>query len=105
MQNKKLFRFRYDKAYKWLITYFLEDAIEFLHPNLFVLIDWYKEFVFQEQELANLSKNINKLYTKVDKLIEFTLLYKKKYLFYFILKFNKLIQLKLPKECLIFIPI
>ena len=57
MQNKKLFRFRYDKAYKWLITYFLEDAgIEFLHPNLFVLIDWDKEFTFQEQELANLSK-------------------------------------------------
>ena len=33
MQNKKLFRFRYDNAYKWLITYFLEDAIEFLHPH------------------------------------------------------------------------
>ena len=73
MQNKKLFRFRYDKAYKWLITYFLEDAIEFLHPNLFVLIDWDKEFTFQEQELANLFNN-NKLYIKVDKLIEFTLL-------------------------------
>ena len=76
MQNKKLFRFRYDKAYKWLITYFLEDAIEFLHPNLYVLIDWNKEFTFQEQELANLSNN--KLYTKVDKLIEFTLLNKKR---------------------------
>ena len=73
MQNKKLFRFRYDKAYKWLITYFLKDAIEFLHPNLYVLIDWNKEFTFQEQELANLSNN-NKLYIKVDKLIEFTLL-------------------------------
>ena len=35
MQNKKLFRFRYDNAYKWLITFFLKDAIEFLHPNLF----------------------------------------------------------------------
>ena len=74
MQNKKLFHFRYDKAYKWLITYFLEDAIEFLHPNLFVLIDWDKEFTFQEQELANISNNNNKLYIKVDKLIEFTLL-------------------------------
>ena len=73
MQIKKLFRFRYDKAYKWLITYFLVDAIEFLHPNLFVLIDWDKEFTFQEQELANLYNN-NKLYIKVDKLIEFTLL-------------------------------
>ena len=77
MQNKKLFHFRYDKAYKWLITYFLEDAIEFLHPNLFVLIDWDKEFTFQEQELANLSNN-NKLYIKVDKLIELTLLNKKR---------------------------
>ena len=105
MQNKKLFRFRYDKAYKWLITYFLEDAIEFLHPNLFGLIDWDIDCIYQEQELANLSKNINKLYTKVDKLIEFTLLYKKEYLFYFILKINKLIQLKLPNRCLIFIPI
>ena len=73
MQNKKQIRFRYDKAYKWLITYFLKDAIEFLHPNLFGLIDWDKEFTFQEQELANLSNN-NKLYIKVDKLIEFTLL-------------------------------
>ena len=78
MQNKKLFRFRYDKAYKWLITYFLEDAIEFLHPNLFVLIDWDKEVTFQEQELANISNNNNKLYSKVDKLIELTLLNKKR---------------------------
>ena len=78
MQNKKLFRFRYDKAYKWLITYFLEDAIEFLHPNLYVLIDWDKEVTFQEQELANISNNNNKLYSKVDKLIEFTLLNKKR---------------------------
>ena len=78
MQNKKLFHFRYDKAYKWLITYFLEDAIEFLHPNLFVLIDWDKEVTFQEQELANISNNNNKLYSKVDKLIELTLLNKKR---------------------------
>ena len=78
MQNKKQIRFRYDKAYKWLITYFLEDAIEFLHPNLFVLIDWDKEVTFQEQELANISNNNNKLYSKVDKLIELTLLNKKR---------------------------
>ena len=78
MQNKKLFHFRYDKAYKWLITYFLEDAIEFLHPNLYVLIDWDKEVTFQEQELANISNNNNKLYSKVDKLIELTLLNKKR---------------------------
>ena len=78
MQNKKLFRFRYDKAYKWLITYFLEDAIEFLHPNLYSLIDWGKEVTFQEQELANISNNNNKLYTKVDKLIELMLLNKKR---------------------------
>ena len=73
MQNKKQIRFRYDKAYKWLITYFLKDAIEFLHSNLFGLIDWDIDCIYHEQELANLSKN-NKLYTKVDKLIEFTLL-------------------------------
>ena len=78
MQNKKLFRFRYDNAYKWLITYFLEDAIEFLHPNLYSLIDWGKEVTFQEQELANISNNNNKLYTKVDKLIELMLLNKKR---------------------------
>ena len=78
MQNKKLFRFRYDKAYKWLITYFLKDAIEFLHPNLYSLIDWGKEVTFQEQELANISNNNNKLYTKVDKLIELMLLNKKR---------------------------
>ena len=65
--------------------------LNFYTHILYVLIDWDKEFVFQEQELANLSKNINKLYTKVDKLNEFTLLYKKEYLFYFILNFNKLI--------------
>ena len=73
MQIKKLFHFRYDKAYKWLITFFLKDAIEFLHPNLFGLIDWDIDCIYHEQELANLSKN-NKLYIKVDKLIEFTLL-------------------------------
>ena len=73
MQNKKQIRFRYDNAYKWLITFFLKDAIEFLHPNLFGLIDWDIDCIYHEQELANLSKN-NKLYTKVDKLIEFTLL-------------------------------
>ena len=77
MQNKKLFRFRYDNAYKWLITFFLKDAIEFLHPNLFGLIDWDIDCIYHEQELANLSKN-NKLYTKVDKLIELTLLNKKR---------------------------
>ena len=104
MQNKKLFRFRYDNAYKWLITYFLKDAIEFLHPNLFGLIDWDIDCIYHEQELANLSKN-NKLYTKVDKLIELTLLNKKEHLFYYISKFNKAIQLKLPKECLIITPI
>ena len=77
MQNKKLFRFRYDNAYKWLITFFLKDAIEFLHPNLYGLIDWDIDCIYHEQELANLSKN-NKLYTKVDKLIELTLLNKKR---------------------------
>ena len=77
MQNKKLFRFRYDNAYKWLITFFLKDAIGFLHPNLFGLIDWDIDCIYHEQELANLSKN-NKLYTKVDKLIELTLLNKKR---------------------------
>ena len=77
MQNKKLFHFRYDNAYKWLITFFLKDAIEFLHPNLFGLIDWDIDCIYHEQELANLSKN-NKLYTKVDKLIELTLLNKKR---------------------------
>ena len=77
MQNKKLFRFRYDNAYKWLITFFLKDAIEFLHPNLFRLIDWDIDCIYHEQELANLSKN-NKLYTKVDKLIELTLLNNKR---------------------------
>ena len=77
MQIKKLFRFRYDNAYKWLITFFLKDAIEFLHPNLYGLIDWDIDCIYHEQELANLSKN-NKLYTKVDKLIELTLLNKKR---------------------------
>ena len=77
MQNKKLFRFRYDNAYKWLITFFLKDAIGFLHPNLYGLIDWDIDCIYHEQELANLSKN-NKLYTKVDKLIELTLLNKKR---------------------------
>ena len=56
--NKKLFRFRYDNAYKWLITFFLKDAIEFLHPNLFGLIDWDIDCIYHEQELANLSKII-----------------------------------------------
>ena len=77
MQNKKLFRFRYDNAYKWLITFFLKDAIGFLHPNLYGLIDWDIDCIYHEQGLANLSKN-NKLYTKVDKLIELTLLNKKR---------------------------
>ena len=83
MQKKRNPNIQYDKAYKWIFTYFLNEAIEFLHPTLFTLIDWDTDWVMYEQELANIANTDKKLYTKLDKLIEFTLLDKKRVLILF----------------------
>ena len=78
MQQKINNSYNYDKAWKWVFTNFLKDGIKFIHPNLLADINWNIKWTLHEQELANIAKTNNKLYTKGDILIECTTIDKNK---------------------------
>ena len=63
---------RYDKAWKWIFTLYIEEAIEYFHPELYNDINWNITGTMLEQELESIDKSTNKSFNRVDKLIEFT---------------------------------
>ncbi len=62
----------YDDSWKNALNFWLKAAIKFFLPNTYKLINWKKEYVFLEDELQKFSINDKK--SRVDKLIQFSLI-------------------------------